>query len=146
MTVGFWFLFGALALVGVVVAFFCFASDAPVGGVITLLITVIVLGGLLWFGSQYYSNTASGARAVKDQQLDWSQGVERLIQVIESDGSVSYEYRGKVDIEMHDNYIVFDENNKRVILYKSYTSTLVITEIQQSAILWKFPSIFYQLT
>ena len=67
---------------------------------------------------------------MKDQQLDWSQGVERIIQVIESDGSVSYEYRGKVDIEMHDNYIVFDENNKRVILYKSYTSTLVITEIQ----------------
>lgn len=51
---------------------FCFTSDAPVGGVITLLITVIVLGGLLWFGSWYYNNTASGARAVKDQQLDWS--------------------------------------------------------------------------
>ena len=130
MTVGFWVFFGLLALAGIGITIVCFLSDAPVGGVITLLITVIVLGGLLWFGSWYYSNTASGARAVKDQQLDWSQGVERIIQVIESDGSVSYEYRGKVDIEMHDNYIVFDENNKRVILYKSYTSTLVITEIQ----------------
>ena len=130
MTVGFWVLFGLLALAGIGITIMCFLSDEPIGGVITLLITVIVLGGLLWFGSWYYSNTASGARAVKDQQLDWSQGVERTIQVIESDGSVSYEYRGKVDIEMHDNYIVFDENNKRVILYKSYTSTLVITEIQ----------------
>ncbi len=130
MTVGFWVFFGLLALAGIGITIVCFLGDAPVGGVITLLITVIVLGGLLWFGSWYYSNTASGARAVKDQQLDWSQGVERIIQVIESDGSVSYEYRGKVDIEMHDNYIVFDENNKRVILYKSYTSTLVITEIQ----------------
>ena len=130
MTVGFWVLFGLLALAGIGIAIMCFLSDAPVGGLITLLVTIIVLGGLLWFGSWYYSNTASGARAVKDQQLDWSQGVERIIQVIESDGSVSYEYRGKVDIEMHDNYIVFDENNKRVILYKSYTSTLVITEIQ----------------
>ena len=130
MTVGFWVLFGLLALAGIGITIVCFLGDAPVGGVITLLITVIVLGGLLWFGSWYYNNTASGARAVKDQQLDWSQGVERIIQVIESDGSVSYEYRGKVDIEMHDNYIVFDENNKRVILYKSYTSTLVITEIQ----------------
>ena len=130
MTVGFWVFFGLLALAGIGITIVCFLGDAPVGGVITLLITVIVLGGLLWFGSWYYSNTASGARAVKDQQLDWSQGVERIIQVIESDGSVSYEYRGKVDIEMHDNYIVFDENNKRVILYMSYTSTLVITEIQ----------------
>ena len=130
MTVGFWFLFGLLALAGVVLAVFCVISDAPVAGLITLLVTIIVLGGLFWFGSWYYSNTASGARAVKDQQVDWSQGVERIIQVVESDGSVSYEYRGKVDIEMHNNYIVFDENNKRIILYKSYTSTLVITEIQ----------------
>ena len=130
MTVGFWVLFGVLALAGVGITIICFLSDAPVGGVITLLITIIVLGGLLWFGSWYYSNTASGARAVKDLQLDLSQGVERIIQVIESDGSVSYEYHGKVDIEMHNNYIVFDENNKRVILYKSYTSTLVITEVQ----------------
>ena len=130
MTVGFWFLFGFLALAGIGITIACFVGDAPVAGLITLLVTIIVLGGLLWFGSWYYSNTASGARAVKDQQLDWSQGVERIIQVIESDGSVSYEYRGKVDIEMHDNYIVFDENNKRIILYKSYTGTLVITEIQ----------------
>ena len=129
MTVGFWVLFGFLALVGIGITIMCFLADAPVG-LIALLVTIIVLGGVLWFGSWYYNNTASGARAVKDQQLDWSQGVERIIQVIESDGSVSYEYHGKVDIEMHDNYIVFDENNKRVILYKSYTSTLVITEIQ----------------
>lgn len=83
MTVGFWVLFGLLVLAGVVLTAFCFTSDAPVGGVITLLITVIVLGGLLWFGSWYYSNTAFGARAVKDQQLDWSQGVERIIQVVD---------------------------------------------------------------
>lgn len=51
MTVGFSVLFGVLALAGVVIAAFCFTSDAPVGGVITLLITIIVLGGLLWFGS-----------------------------------------------------------------------------------------------
>ena len=83
MTVGFWVLLGLLALVGIGITIICFLSDAPVGGVITLLITVIVLGGLLWFGSWYYSNTASGARAVKDQQLDWSQGVERIIQVVD---------------------------------------------------------------
>lgn len=83
MTVGFWVLFGLLALAGIGITIICFLSDAPVGGVITLLITVIVLGGLLWFGSWYYNNTASGARAVKDQQLDWSQGVERIIQVID---------------------------------------------------------------
>lgn len=51
MTVGFWVLFGLLVLAGVILTAFCFTSDAPVGGVITLLITVIVLGGLLWFGS-----------------------------------------------------------------------------------------------
>ena len=72
MTVGFWVFFGLLALAGIGITIVCFLGDAPVGGVITLLITVIVLGGLLWFGSWYYNNTASGARAVKDQQLDWS--------------------------------------------------------------------------
>ena len=51
MTVGFWALFGLLALSGIGITIICFLSDAPVGGVITLLITIIVLGGLLWFGS-----------------------------------------------------------------------------------------------
>ena len=51
MMVGFWVLFGLLALAGIGIAIMCFLSDAPVGGLITLLVTIIVLGGLLWFGS-----------------------------------------------------------------------------------------------
>ena len=35
MTVGFWALFGLLALSGIGITIICFLSDAPVGGVIT---------------------------------------------------------------------------------------------------------------
>lgn len=129
MTIGAWVLVVILGIIGIGGAAFCFFADLKTEGIIAILITIIVVGGLILGLSWYYNNTGSGLRAMKDQQSNLNNGINRDIKVIESDGSVSYEFRGKADLEMNDDYIVFESDGKRTIIYKSYTSTIVITEI-----------------
>lgn len=129
MTIGAWFLVIVLGIIGIGSAAFYFLTDSKTKGIIAILITIIVVGGLILGLSWFYNNTGSGLRAMKDQQSNLNNGINRDIKVIESDGSVSYEFRGKADLEMHDDYIVFESEGKRTIIYKSYTSTIVITEI-----------------
>ena len=129
MTIGAWVLVVILGIIGIGIAIFYFLEDEKTYGLITILITIIVVGGLILGLSWFYNNTGSGLRAMKDQQSNLNNGINRDIKVIESDGSVSYEFSGKADLEMHDDYIVFESDGKRTIIYKSYTSTIVITEI-----------------
>lgn len=100
-------------------------KNGVIGTLITIVIVVILALGISW----WHNNTASGARAYKDYESNMSNGIERNLQVIADDGMIIYEHEGKFDIEIHDTYIVFDENNTRTILYRSYTSTLVIEEV-----------------
>lgn len=129
MTIGAWILVIILGIIGIGFAIFYFLDDEKTHGLITILITIIVIGGLILGLSWFYNNTGSGLRAMKDQQSNLNNGINRDIKVIESDGFVSYEFSGKADLEMHDDYIVFESDRKRTIIYKSYTSTIVITEI-----------------
>lgn len=100
-------------------------KSGVIGTLITAVIVVIIALCISW----WHNNTASGARAYKDYESNMSNGIERNLQVIADDGMIIYEHEGKFDIEVHDTYIVFDENNTRTILYRSYTSTLVIEKI-----------------
>lgn len=130
MTIAAWVLVIILGIVGIGIAIFCFLDDEKTWGLITILITIIVIGGLILGLTWFYNNTGSGIRAMKDQHSELNNGINRNIKVVESDGSISYEFSGKADLEMHDDYIVFESEGKRTIIYKSYTSTIVITEIE----------------
>lgn len=129
MTIAAWITVIILGIIGLGITAFLFISDEKTWGIIAGLITIIVVGGLILGLSWFYANTGSGVRAMKDQQSNLNNGINRNIKVIENDGFVSYEFSGKADLEMHDDYIVFESEGKRTIIYKSYTSTIVITEI-----------------
>ena len=94
MTIGAWVLVIILGIIGIGIAIFCFLDDSKTGGLIAILITIIVVGGLILGLSWFYNNTGSGLRAMKDQQSNLNNGINRDIKVIESDGSVSYEFSG----------------------------------------------------
>lgn len=130
MTIGAWILVIILGIIGIGFAMFYFLDDKKTYGLVAILITIIVIGGLILGLTWFYNNTGSGLRAMKDQQSNLNNGINRNIKVVESDGFVSYEFSGKADLEMHDDYIVFESEGKRTIIYKSYTSTIVITEIE----------------
>lgn len=128
-TIGNWILFGILLVVGVVITIYVYldsdeVSYTVISAIITVVVITLVMVGVGW----YNTHTASGARALKDYQSNLSNGIERTLKIIADDGYVIYEREGKFDIEVHDNYIVFDENHIRTILYRSLTSTLTIEE------------------
>ena len=128
-TFGNWILCVVVAICGGVTVALVYGEydwDTPT---ICTLIIVIVVVILLMFGVGWYNtHTASGARALKDYQSNISNGIERTLKVVADDGYILYQREGKFDIEVHDNYIVFDEKGVRTILYRSLTSTLVIEE------------------
>ena len=68
---------------------------------------------------------------MKDYQSNMTNGIDRHLQIIADDGMVIYEREGKFDLELHDDYVVFDEKGERTIIYRSYTSTMVIEETEQ---------------
>lgn len=131
MTVGAWIFFVfitfSLLFVGITIGF---QSDnkklgAIIGGLVGLIISMIILGILLW----YYNSTAAGARAFKSQESNFNMGIERKVTVYDMEGDVIQEYEGKFDVEYDDDRILFDdENGKRHIIYYP-TGTVIIDEV-----------------
>ena len=128
-TIGDWILFGILLVIGIIVTIVIYSdsyeiSYTIISAIVTIVVVALVMVGVGW----YNTHTASGARALKDYQSNLSNGIERTLKVIADDGYIIYEREGKFDVEVHDDYIVFDENHVRTILYRSLTSTLTIEE------------------
>lgn len=102
------------------------------GSAIAVILAGIIISSCLWGGTLwYYNNTASGSRALRDQQSELSNGYERTITVMEADGNVVYTYTGKIDIETDNEtgYILFDdENGERHIIYKGVTQMILIED------------------
>lgn len=130
MLIGQWIFLGIIFVIGVAVSCVAFTGDSYAGGVIAILVTVILIGSLVGLFLWYNSSTASGIRAVKDQQSELGNGIDRTIVVTAEDGREIYRYDGRCDIETNSSdYILFeDENKKRVIIYKGVQDTIVIQE------------------
>lgn len=129
-TIGNWVIVAIVILAGGCLAFYFFNDYEPKKGTATIVITVVVAGLMLLYMGWYNTHTAAGERALKDFHSNMNNGIDRTLQVVADDGLVLYEREGKFDIEVHDNYIVFDENGVRTILYRSLTTTLIIEETE----------------
>lgn len=103
------------------------SNTKPIVGILVCgILATGIWGGAHW----YYNNTASGARAIKDQQSNFNNGIERHIVVKDYSGGVIAEYEGKMDIETdNETYVLFDdEEGKRHIIYNT-TGFILIDEI-----------------
>ena len=137
MTIGMWITFGVAVFIGIIATiwagYYAYEEGNSVlsAVVIAFLISAIVCGGILIGGHWYYGNTASGARALKDQQSELSNGLMREIVITAEDGRQIFYYKGKCDIETdHANYILFeDENGCRHIIYKGVQDTIIVNEL-----------------
>lgn len=131
MTIAAVALLAILAVVGLFVSFMCF-TDEPKIGVIVLLVVLLVWVGAFVAFKWYYGSTASGARALKDQQSNLNQGLNREITITAEDGREIYHYKGKCDIETQDRYILFEgEDGLRRTIYWGITDTIIIEELKQ---------------
>ena len=100
-------------------------KDVIIGALVGLVATLFISAFVYW----YYQNTESGARALKTQESNFNNGIERKVSVYDIQGDLIQEYSGKFDLEYDDDRILFDdENGLRHIIYYP-TGTVIIDEI-----------------
>lgn len=129
MTVGAIILLVVLGFAGIFISVACFVEDTKVG-IIALLICVLCFFGTFFGLRWYYGSTASGMRALKDQESNFNQGLNREITITAEDGREIYHYKGKCDIETQDRYILFEgEDGLRRTIYWGITDTIIIEEL-----------------
>lgn len=120
-----------LGIAGIIVSAMAFTCD-PKSGVIALLVSLLFFVGTAFGFKWYYGSTAAGARALKDQQSNFNQGLNRQITITAEDGREIYHYKGKCDIETQDRYILFEgEDGLRRTIYWGITDTIIIEELGQ---------------
>ncbi len=128
MTIGGWIIFGFIALSAI-----CFGIMAVAIGenlavricipIAAVIICIAVYCGMNW----YYTNTASGQRAITDQQSELANGLERTITVYTANGDIIASYTGKIDIEGNDGgYVLFDFEGKRYTYYNCFVESIAI--------------------
>ena len=131
MTIGLGFLLGIVLIIGLAIAGWCFYEKGWKPGLCVALVTVVLTVALGYCGFWWCHNTANGARALKDQQSNFSNALNCEIIVIAEDGREIFCYEGWCDIEIDrdDNYILFeDENGLFHMIHYGITDTVLIIE------------------
>lgn len=108
-------------------------SDLKDGGgilkAVILFIMVIILAGSGIFSIVKGVNSESFKRWRKDMESEYSGGLYRVIQVVNSNGEVIKEYKGKMDIQENSGEkLVFVIDGKKYIIYNSAFNTVFVEE------------------
>ena len=132
MAIGLWILLGIILIGGLAFAGLCFYEDGGKVGLCIALMVIVLTVILGCCGFWWCNDTAAGARALKDQQSNLSNGLNCEIIVTAEDGREIFYYKGKCDIETDhdDNYILFEgEDGLRRMIYYGITDTVLIMEL-----------------
>ena len=126
MTIGGWIIFavsaGGLILAAIGGAVLCENIVARITvPILCIVATIGLLIGMLW----YFGNTASGQRAMVDQQSDFGNGLDRIVRVYTANGDIIAAFEGKIDIEGNDGgYVLFDYEGKRYTYYNCFVESI----------------------
>ena len=126
MTIGGWIVFAAIAVCLILGAVCCAVLCENIAARISIpvicgIAAIGILAGMLW----YFGNTASGQRAMVDQQSDFGNGLDRIVRVYTADGDIIAEFEGKIDIEGNDGgYVLFDYDGKRYTYYNCFVESI----------------------
>lgn len=126
MTIAGWCLtiFGWLIVFGVAIMVCVFINDKWWVIILASVLAIAICFGFYSLGKWYFSSTASGVRALTDERSNLSNGLDRIINVYTANGDKIAEYRGKIDLEMDQDYIKFDWEGKRYIYYNCFVETI----------------------
>ena len=94
--------YGVLATVVVclivVVALIWMGTESVSKTIVSAIVATIVAFGIFFGMRWYYGSTAGGLRAMKDQQGNLGNGLERTITVYNINGEEIWNYTGKIDL------------------------------------------------
>lgn len=125
MTIGAWIFFAIFAVGMALTAIFVATGTKPKTKIAIIIALCIVIAGMFAGLRAYYKYTASGQRALTDQNSNLSGGIERTIIVYTADGKIIARYEGKIDLEPNDGgYVKFDYQGKRYIYYNCFVESI----------------------
>lgn len=126
MTIGAWVIVIMCwaIVIGVAVGTCVYFFDRPWVAVVTVIVAIALCIGIYAAGRWYSTCTASGIRAMTDQKSEFANGLERTVTVYTGTGDVIAQYKGKIDIEMHEGYVKFDWQGRRYIYYNCFVETI----------------------
>ena len=127
MTIAGWILFVLFAIIiataGLALGIGIVESAA--GRIFTAIISLVLIIGLFCGIHWYFNNTASGQRALTDQNSELANGLNRTVTVYTADGNVIAQYKGIIDIEGNDGgYVLFDFEGKRYTYYNCFVESI----------------------
>ena len=120
----------AIIMIGcIILGAYLINDGAKKAGISTILGSVVVCGAFIAGICFWQFGTQSGARALKDQDSNFGDGINRTVTVYDINGNVIEQYTGEFDVETdHEKYILFDDQSgKRHIIYYT-TGTVTIDE------------------
>ena len=126
MTIGAWILAGMFwaIVIGAAIAACVYYCDRAWVIVLTVVVAIALCVAIGAVGRWYSTCTASGIRAMTDQKSEFANGLERTVTVYTGTGDVIAQYKGKIDIEMHEGYVKFDWQGRRYIYYNCFVETI----------------------
>ena len=133
LTIGGWTLFIIVETIIISLALWIGMSviSSTKATIISLFIGLVLSAGTLWTFNWYYTNTATGTRAVKTQKSELLNGIERTVTVYDMEGDIIKTYEGKFDVTYDNDRILFDdEQGLRHIIYYP-TGTVIVDEVGQ---------------
>lgn len=127
MTIGGWILFALFALIIAIggLALEIDIVESAAGRILTAIVSLALIIGLFCGIRWYYTNTASGQRALTDQKSELANGLNRTVTVYTADGNIIAQYEGIIDIEGNDGgYVLFDFEGKRYTYYNCFVESI----------------------
>lgn len=123
---------GIFTIISFIFSIYAFSDDNKVGGVVSSILCVILLVGTIVCIS-IGVRSESFKRWTKDLESNYNGGLQRVIQVVDKDGKVIKEYRGKMDIqETSGEKIVFIMDGRKYIIYNnSIFNTIFVEELDE---------------
>ena len=125
MTIAGWVICSVFAMIAIGFGVFGVVACESAGGrIASAVVAAIAVIAIFCIGLWYFNNTASGIRALTDEQSELRNGLDRTVTVYTADGNVIAQYTGQIDMEMDQNYVKFDWQGKRYIYYNCFVETI----------------------
>lgn len=114
-------------LASLIASFICHLISPDLGEIATN-ISLVALLSLTVVGLVGFATDPSQENTAEIQQSAVDSSAIYTIQIIESDGTVSFEYCGDADVEVQPDRITFHDDGRTWTVFRDQNSTVAITD------------------
>lgn len=119
-----------VCMAGLIASLICHLISPDLGEIVTNIFFIVLLS-LIAVGLIGFATDSSQENTAEIQQSAVDNSAIYTLQIIESDGTVSFEYHGGADVEIQPDRIVLYDNGEMWTVFKNQGSTLVLENLKQ---------------